>query len=438
MRESQMENKMKVLFMAESVTMAHITRPLTLALELQEQGYEVIFATSQRPKVLEASLNKLQVIEINHALTSEQFNQALSAGKVPFTETVLRQYIQEDLRLLNKIQPDIVIGDMRVSLQISARIKNIRFLNLTNIVWSPNAKMPKIVPECPLTKVLGGTLGSQAAQPFVGMIMSQFLKPFNKLRAEYGLTPLASLEACYNDGDIVAYLDLPGLVKTETLPTHHLFLGPLLFSAPMAMPEWFSKLPKDKKKVFVSMGSSGNQACLKTIIKSFKNQDVTLIVAGAPASLVLPKQDNVVVASYLPAREVIRECDLVICNGGSPMVYLALAEGVCVLGIPSNMDQHLTMQAFANSSATRSLRSDSLSAKKILKLSHELLTNPECKQNAQQLSAKISAQNTTRNFSLLMQSLSSKSSASMLANSAFSAMKEFETEVATPVASTIH
>ncbi len=433
-----MENKMKVLFMAESVTMAHITRPLTLALELQKQGYEVIFAISQRPKVLEASLNQLNVIEIEKALTPEQFNNALSAGKVPFSESVLRQYVQEDLRLLNKIQPDLVVGDMRVSLQISARIKNIRFLNLTNIVWSPQAQMRKIVPECPLTQILGGNIGSRVGQPFVSLVMSQFVKPFNKLRVEYGLAPLASLEACYNDGDIVAYLDLPGLVKTETLPTHHIFLGPLLFSAAMPMPEWFTLLPKNKKKVFVSMGSSGNQTCLKTIIKSFKNQDVTLIVAGAPTSLTLPKQDNVIVASYLPAREVIRECDLVICNGGSPMVYLALAEGVCVLGIPSNMDQHLTMQAFANSQATRSLRSDALSTKQIRTLSQDLLTNPECKKNAQQLSANISAQNTARNFLLLFQSFICKSPGTMILNSTLTAVNEFESEIATPPESTIH
>ena len=50
---------------------------------------------------------------------------------------------------------------------------------------------------------------------------------------------------------------------------------------------------------------------------------------------------------------------MVICNGGSATVYQALAESRApVLGIPSNMDQHLTMQCVEGAEAGLSLRTE--------------------------------------------------------------------------------
>ena len=63
-----------------------------------------------------------------------------------------------------------------------------------------------------------------------------------------------------------------------------------------------------------------------------------------------------------PAREAAARAKLVICNGGSPASQQALAAGVPVLGISSNMDQFLNMGAVVQAGAGILLRADRLDA----------------------------------------------------------------------------
>ncbi|MDP3493635.1 MAG: glycosyltransferase, partial [Hyphomonadaceae bacterium] len=57
------------------------------------------------------------------------------------------------------------------------------------------------------------------------------------------------------------------------------------------------------------------------------------------------------VKDFVDGDQACRSADLVVCNGGSPGVFQALAHGVPVLGIPRNMDQFLNMRAIEHSRA---------------------------------------------------------------------------------------
>ena len=53
------------------------------------------------------------------------------------TSSSLDRYVEEDLRLIDSFRPDVVVGDFRVSLAISARKARIPYVNVTNAYWSP-------------------------------------------------------------------------------------------------------------------------------------------------------------------------------------------------------------------------------------------------------------------------------------------------------------
>jgi UDP:flavonoid glycosyltransferase YjiC (YdhE family) len=63
----------------------------------------------------------------------------------------------------------------------------------------------------------------------------------------------------------------------------------------------------------------------------------------------------------------------VITNGGSSTGYQALAAGVPVLGIPSNLDQYLAMQAIERAGAGVTLRSGGLRADEVRQAAIRLL-----------------------------------------------------------------
>ena len=50
----------------------------------------------------------------------EQFLAALAAGRPVYHAETLRSYVRDDLSLLESVDPDIVVGDFRLSLAVSA------------------------------------------------------------------------------------------------------------------------------------------------------------------------------------------------------------------------------------------------------------------------------------------------------------------------------
>jgi UDP:flavonoid glycosyltransferase YjiC (YdhE family) len=104
---------------------------------------------------------------------------------------------------------------------------------------------------------------------------------------------------------------------------------------------------------------------LPVVISAVAGLPVTVLVAGGGHGLPDAVPGNVLVADYLPGVEAAKLARLVICNGGSPTSHQALAAGVPVLGLASNLDQFLNMQAVEASGAGRLLRTDRADTKAI-------------------------------------------------------------------------
>jgi hypothetical protein len=64
----------------------------------------------------------------------------------------------------------------------------------------------------------------------------------------------------------------------------------------------------------------------------------------------------------LPGLDAARRSRLVICNGGSPTSQQALAAGVPIIGLATNLDQFLNMAAIESAGAGVVLRADRFSA----------------------------------------------------------------------------
>jgi UDP:flavonoid glycosyltransferase YjiC (YdhE family) len=76
---------------------------------------------------------------------------------------------------------------------------------------------------------------------------------------------------------------------------------------------------------------------------------------------------------YLPGEEAARRARLVICNGGSPTSQQALAAGVPVIGIASNLDQFLNMGTLVRAGAGEIVRADRFSGDRLATLVTKVL-----------------------------------------------------------------
>lgn len=357
-----MERK-KILFMAEAVTLAHVGRPLALAQALDRQRYDVSIACASGYDMFFKG-SDLQPLRIN-SISSERFLAALANGKPVYDAATLQQYVDDDLRVLNQVMPDVVIGDFRLSLSVSARVAGVPYISLINAYWSPYVRQHFRVPALPWSRVLPLAVADRVFRLARPLAFALHSMPLNRVRRTYQLPSLGvDLRRVYTDADRVLYADIPQMFPARDMPASHSYMGAVIWSPPTPLPAWWEQLPAHRPIVYVTLGSSGQGSLLPRVLQALADLPVTVIAATAggasPPGGAASVPDNAHVASYLPGAAAAQRAQLVICNGGSPTSQQALVAGVPVLGIAGNLDQYLNMNGVLECGAGRLLRSDRL------------------------------------------------------------------------------
>lgn len=344
-----------VLLVAEAVTLAHYGRIAMLSRALSSSGYRIIVAADPRYR----ALDEIPGVDFHPvwSIPSDQFSRALAQGAPLYDANTLMRYVEDDLALIDAVQPDLIVGDFRLSLAVSAPLRKIPYASVVNAYWSPYADIAYPVPELPFTRITGLRIGQalfDLVRPFAFALHARAL---NQVRRKYGLAPLGSdLRKVYTWADYTLYADIPELVKTRHLPGNHRFLGPVLWSTQTPLPDWWNDLPQDKPIVFLTLGSSGRAELLPLVFKVLSEFPVTVVVATAGKVALKSVPPNVYIADFLPIDVVSTRAAFIISNGGSLTIYQALTVGVPVLGICSNMDQLLNMNSVQALGAGMSLR----------------------------------------------------------------------------------
>lgn len=384
----QARDKPVVLLVAEAVTLAHFARIVTLAKALDPDLYEVVVASDPRYAGLEAPLDC--AFHPIRSIPSAEFEQSLARGKPLYSVETLTRYVEEDLALLDRIKPDLVVGDFRLSLAVSAPLRHIPYAAVVNAYWSPYADTAYPVPDLPMTRILGVTLGQKLFDLARPVAFALHARPLNRVRRKFGLPPLGSdLRNAYTWGDYTLYADIPEVVPTRDLPPNHRYLGPVLWSTKTPLPEWWNSLPEDRPVVFLTLGSSGRADLLPLVLGALSRLPVSVVVATAGKIALAAVPANAYVADYLPVDVASRRAQLVICNGGSLTTYQALASGVPVIGICFNMDQLLNMQALESLGAGILLRAARTSAEDIFRTTNTILGQEAFNRAACQVGAAL-------------------------------------------------
>jgi UDP:flavonoid glycosyltransferase YjiC (YdhE family) len=337
----------RILFIAEAVTLAHVARPVALACSLDPSKWDVRFATDSR---YARAIGKLPFpTEPVWTIPTERFRSSLERGSPIYDATSLERYVEEDLRLIHGFHPEVVVGDFRVSLAISARKANIPFVNVTNAYWSPYAKIRHVVPEITLAQVVPLSVAQRVFDISRASAYAVHALPVNKIRRRHGITPLPlDFRWAIVESDATLYADIPEVIPTLPLPPTHRFVGPIPWSPSVPLPQWWPEVEAAvgaRPIVYVNLGSSGVAGGLARVLEALQTMPVKVVAATAGRDDLLPATSNSRVAEYLPGDACARLASVVVCNGGSPATYQALAAGKPVVGLAANTDQFLNMAA---------------------------------------------------------------------------------------------
>lgn len=230
----------RVLLMGETVTLAHIARPVVLAQGLHRAGYTVYLAADPRYQSLLPAL-PFPTYDLRSG-APDDFLRRIDMGSALFDVDTLERYVQEDLALFRELAPHVVIGDMRHSLAVSSRLYGIPYLNVINANWSPYCDSELVLMEHPLMDLVGEPLVQTLfglMRPLGGTLHSL---PLNVVCARHGLPMLGTdPKQVYTYGDFTLYPDTPALIPTRKLPFNHLYIGPILWSPNVARPRWWGR-----------------------------------------------------------------------------------------------------------------------------------------------------------------------------------------------------
>jgi UDP:flavonoid glycosyltransferase YjiC (YdhE family) len=398
----------RILFVSEVATLCHFSRPLVLAGGLDPADYDVHFAcTPEYHTLLEGAAFTRWPL---NSRPGAEFLENLAAGRRIFELETLRDYVRDDLALIDQVKPDVVVGDMRFSLSVSTALRQVPYLMICNAYWSPYARQRFCVPEVPATRFLGPRVVNALFRLVRPLAFRYHMLPINRLRKEFGLSTLGwDHRRLYNAADHALYADAPELVPTHELPANHHYLGPITWSFPTPLPDWWDRVPRDRPIVYVGLGSSGRIERLPSILAALADLPVTVLASTCGRTAPESVAGNVYWADYLPGKEASARADLVISHGGSASAYVALAAGKPVLGIPSNMDQHLTMHYIERAGAGCSLRAEWATPGRIRAAVAAMLSDTVLRTAALRVARDFAAYDAPARFRALLDTLTARS-----------------------------
>lgn len=392
----------KVLFAGEGVTLAHVGRPLRLASSLDESRYEIHFASSERYRKLAEPYGF--TFHALPTLAPDSFMRRLAAGVTLYDRDTLRAYVESEVELLETLNPDLVVGDFRVSLGISASATYVPYANLCNAHWSPYSSLSLPVPELPVTRLLGAGAVGMVMQALEGPVMRLQARPYNAVRDEWGLNPVSGIREMYSGGTWTLYADLPELAPTQSLPAYHSYIGPVTWSPEIALPDWWADVrARGLPVIYVTMGSSGDTRVVRDLLDVLASMPVSVAFATAGRFEAGDLPANVHAADYLPGKAMLKESALCIFNGGSATGYQALTEGVPLLGFPSNADQFFFMEGVERIGAGMLLRPSRTGKRQIRAALGKMMGDDQFLANASGLKRRIQQLDSGREFQSFME-----------------------------------
>jgi len=387
----------RILFVAENVTTDQVTRLVSLAGSLPEQRFEVTFAASQFDPVVFDGMG-FQRRRI-HSLPRDQMLSRVAAGKQVYDDSVLRDYVEQERDLLKDSRPDLVVANFRPSLTVSAPLHGVPLATVVGAYWSPYAVRDGFpIPDHPTVKLVGLSVARRFLPKALPAAFALFAKPINELRRRHGLPAIGDLLDVMTWGDWVLHPDLPELAPTRGAPSHHHYLGRVPWSPKLPVPAWWEELPSDRPTLWVTLGSSGNLQAWPALKQGLAGLPINVMLATEGRFDPGPLPSNFWSAEWLPGPEAARRADLAVTNGGAGSSYQALAVGTPVLGLASNLDQHLAMTGIERTGAGRLLRAGSLSPDEVRVAVNEMLGSDRYTQAARVSADRLGAWDAQERF----------------------------------------
>lgn len=380
----------RVFIPIESVTVAHVARPLQIAKVLRDRGVEVIFGMGERYRWLieEAGFETRPL----YCADSEVLLGAVRSLNFSEQTAHLPYYFKSDLITMRALgDVDLVLADFRFTVRLSAECLGIPHVAITNGYYTPYYS---VLPELPEAIAGAWPAAFRRFRPLRSLIRAVVPKfhalPYQKLSRKYHLkTEIRSGFDIAVSNALTLICDVPEFTPQKNLPKHYQFIGPILWEPEnhfQPLPEEFDG--KRRPLVYITLGTSGEHGILQDMIKAFEKSEYDAVIStGAKDQVYL--SENIFAVPFVQASQVLKKANLMICHGGNGSIYQALSFGIPVLCVTTFYDQEWNGQRVRELGLGESLFHSHLKKTAILPLAKKIMNDEKIRTSA-------------RNFKMIM------------------------------------
>jgi UDP:flavonoid glycosyltransferase YjiC (YdhE family) len=333
---------LRILVMPDAISLAHVARALQIARAARRRGHSVHVASAGAYQGLftEAGF----AVESLFSVRREQALAAIRKGKTLYDDETLERYVKSDLEVLDRVRPDVVVGDLRLSLDISAEMTHIPYVAVLNAYWTHFYSAPVSAPRTfPLFRILGTRLATRL-MPWVQPIMlRRYAKPFNRYRQKVGLAPRSDLFDVMCSRDLTLLADLPEFAPCANLPDHVCYAGPFLWEPAIEPPAWLDRVDPNQPTAYVTMGSTGTRELFAELLRRLTEAGIQVMATTCNQIDAADIPEGCFTAPMAPASRLLRLAHVTVCHGGNGSIYQSLSRGVPVVGVPTFHDQEFNM-----------------------------------------------------------------------------------------------
>ena len=257
----------------------------------------------------------------------------------------LERTFQDEIHVISQYKPVAVLGDHTPTLKMAAEATGVQFISLLNgyltKYYEGHRGISRTHPAYSLMKLLPESLERILTKQGEKTVFKQIHKPYRRVRQKYDLMPLAEYPEEF-EGDLTLICDLPALFPQKHAASGYYPIGPLIYSWPMLQtdrPDW---LDRNKKTIYVSMGSTGDWHKMAFLSDPFFAR-YNVVVTGDNEKVLTGT--HITHLLFVNINLLFPFTDLVICHGGNGTIYQALLHEIPVLCKTSHCEQEWNVAA---------------------------------------------------------------------------------------------
>ena len=305
---------MRLLFMSSSTSLSHLARTLELARFCRHQGSDVSYACGigswpMLPRAYGFRPIRLSDVRLEGAKT-------FGIGS-PSSDDLVRSYASE-MKVIERVRPDGIISDWRLTASFSAAASGIRCIQVWNANWGLFAGYSSLV--------------DQTLLPRYSSVLSEWRLPFEEFTSRIEGASFAPGDPIFR-GDLNLIPDYPLFrnCDTATVDANCFFIGPLV-PLPPAIPTHHDT--RTRHDITIAFGGHRLPELARVLMDVVSSLGFSCFKLESTAQVEVAEGETF---SFFPER--LKVGKIVITHGGIGSIYQSLFVGKPLLVIPQHLEQ---------------------------------------------------------------------------------------------------